>query len=163
MTTVQPRRRIRFAQKEVFRFREDIEDCIAENLDLVIDLGLARDLVDRSNYLFGWIMLVDNSIRVVVLEGYASDELIDFAKEVLRQWLEVSLLLLQKIDRLESEHGIIEGTKEFRAKIAEARGIFTPDEDFFRDDKLIELRDQAIDQHRAGQSEELVQHVQPQA
>ncbi len=123
MTTVQPRRRIRFAQKEVVRFREDIEDCRVENEDLVIDLGLASDLVDRANYLFGWIMHLDIAIRVAVLESLASDDLIPFAEQVLREWLEVSLVLLQKVDRLESEHGSIEGTKEFRADHGSPRDL----------------------------------------
>jgi hypothetical protein len=163
MTTYQPRARIRFAQKEVSRFHEDIEDCKVENDDLAIDRGLAGDLVARTNFLFGWIMLLDNSIHIAVLEGLAPDNLTLLAEQTLREWLAVCLLLSAKIDQLEKEQGPIEGAAEVRSRIREAQGIFTRDEDFFHHDKLIELRDRAIDEHRAGQSEELVQHEQPPA
>lgn len=45
---------------------------------------------------------------------------------------------------------------EFKQAIRQAESILTPDDKFFASDRLAELRDRAIDNHRAGKTEEMV-------
>jgi hypothetical protein len=49
----------------------------------------------------------------------------------------------------------VEAAEPFREAIAGVESIFLDDEAFFAGDKLQQLRDAAIDDHRAGQCEPL--------
>jgi hypothetical protein len=67
-----------------------------------------------------------------------------------RNWLEASNRLLPTIGQLEEWGFEVREAHEFRKKCQEARGVLTEDVVFFVDEALVNLRDEAIDEHRRG-------------
>lgn len=51
---------------------------------------------------------------------------------------------------------MVEMADRFRAHIRETEGILTPDAQFFAADARVRLRDEAIDEHRRGEGENVV-------
>ncbi len=70
--------------------------------------------------------------------------------ELFRKWLKGSERLLTQIEWLEGSGFEVRGSGEFRQNCIEARGILTDDDKFFVGEALINLRDEAIDEHRRG-------------
>lgn len=68
-----------------------------------------------------------------------------------RAWLNAAEAILPHLE--DGDEVTDEQSSRFKACVLEARGILTPDDQFFTGDALAELRDQAIDEHRAGQTE----------
>lgn len=69
-----------------------------------------------------------------------------------RNWLEASNRLLPTIGQLEEWGFEVRGAHEFRKKCREAHGVLTEDVVFFADEALVNLRDEAINEHRAGRT-----------
>ncbi len=69
-----------------------------------------------------------------------------------RSWLDASNRLLSKIGVLEGWGYEVRGAKEFREKCQEALGVLTEDAVFFADEVLVNLREEAINEHRAGRT-----------
>ena len=65
-------------------------------------------------------------------------------------WSKVIPESLERLAELESRGFRVEKADEYRRCCEEVVGILTPDNDFFVGDKLVALRDEAIDSHLAG-------------
>jgi len=157
MAATQSIKRIDFAKKEVVRYRADVEDWKAEHDQLTADCWVWEDLVAKANFIFGRILDLDTDIQESVLAGQAEfDEATDRnLREVLGQWSEVSLVVLHHAVRLEKTYGDVDGAQVLRANIEQAQSILTADSEFFSSERLVELRDTAIEAHRSGQTESL--------
>ena len=73
--------------------------------------------------------------------------------ELFEWWLRPRGRVLPIIDYFEGRGHSVEGANEFRAACEDVVGIITPDAEFFGGDELAELRDRAIDEHRAERDE----------
>lgn len=160
MPMTQPLDRIRYAAKEVHRFQHDVEDWKSAHDELANDCWVWEDLIARANSLFQRIIQLDAYVREAVLAGQ-----IDFDPEteekvtnLLKDWLEISLELVPIAERLKTEYGAVEGLTELQDKIGQAKAILTPDPVFFGTDELAKLRDEAIEDHRSGQTEPLLEN-----
>jgi hypothetical protein len=74
-----------------------------------------------------------------------------------RTWAGTCDLYLKAIAELESQHYAVEHAEEFRQCTREVRGILTSDENFFSGEQLTVLRDEAIEAHRKGATEEITE------
>jgi len=72
-----------------------------------------------------------------------------------RQWLATAKNVMRFADQLAEAGVAVEAAEPFREAIAGVESIFLDDDVFFAGDKLQQLRDAAIDDHRAGQCEPL--------
>ncbi len=111
-------------------------------------------VIDRGNWLFGAISVIDLNWHTEVYEGKTH---YDPAEEAVivgyyRAWLQPTDDLLTKIGELESQGYPVDGAEEFRANCREARGSLTDDAEFFAGDDLAEMRDRTIDAHREGRT-----------
>lgn len=77
----------------------------------------------------------------------------DVLENYYKWWLKPCDKLLKELNLLEQEGFSIERAGEFRAACREVQGILTVDNQFFSGNALTDLRDQAIDEHRAGRCE----------
>lgn len=68
-------------------------------------------------------------------------------------WIQSGEIALEELDRIESTGMDVDHAADFRIAINEVRGILTDDREFFCSDKLVELKDRAIDDFRAGKCE----------
>lgn len=157
MPMTQPSSRIKYAEKELDRFRDDVEDWKREH-HLVQVCWEYEDLVAKANFLYTRIIDLDEDIQeVCLLSGaefhYELDQKVD---QLLSSWLEISLEILPHIGDLEREYSSLDGAEDFRRNVKEVQAILTPDREFFAGDALVDLRDQAVDDHRAGRTEPLL-------
>ena len=145
--------RVRNAEREVGRFREDWQVAY----ERMQGCWALEDIIDKANHLHGRILALDMTIqRLVAGAPDDYDPAVDSKlRDVLRQWFEVSRGMLGAVDDFERESGTLEGTGAFRENVKEAGAILTPDDAYFDSDALVELRDRAIDDHRAGLTEPL--------
>ena len=159
VSSAQPATDIEFAEREVGRLREELESW-KQALDQLDECWPGEELVVKANVLFGRIMDLDTDIQEGVLEGrIPHDPRLDAqVGDLLKQWLDTSLPLVLRIDRggRGPDQEAVEANAGFREKIGQARMILTPDPDFFRDDRLIDLRDAAIEAHRSSLTKPLL-------
>ncbi len=106
--------------------------------------------------LFDFINRVDEAWRVKVYRGLVPyDATMDQVIEGLyRVWLRPCDRLHARLAELE-KHFDVKGASEFRAACREVQGILTRDDEFFTGDRLAELRDEAVEDHRAGSTEDM--------
>lgn len=97
---------------------------------------------------------LDEMWRMNVLKGQmAHDKSVDDVIDKLyRAWSEPCGHLLNSLASFEKAGYEITGADKFRAACREVEGLLTTDNDFFHHDKLLELRDRAIDEHHDGKS-----------
>lgn len=157
MATTQSISRINFAEREVDRYQEDVNAWKPEHDPLNTDFWIWEDLVAKANFIFGRILELDTDIQEGVLTGkFEFDEEADVkVRDLLRQWSEVSVKVLQHVVQLEKLFGDVEGAQVLRANMKQAQSMLTPDSEFFNSEQLVELRDAAIEAHRSGQTEPL--------
>jgi hypothetical protein len=118
-----------------------------------------EELLALGNFLFERINRLDESWRNAVYTGHWSDDR-GFEKVVeglYRSWSKAGEVLLRWLEQLEGQGFCVEGAEQFRRCCREVRGILTPDDEFFSGDAQVNARDQAIDEHRRGETTELGQ------
>lgn len=149
--------RINFAKREVGRYQEDVDDWKPELDQRNTEFWVWEDLVAKANFLFGRILELDTDIQEGVLTGKTEfDEAVDGqVRDVLRQWNEVSVTVLQQVVGLVTTSGDEEGAQVLRANVKQAQSILTSDSEYFSSEQLVQLRDAAIEAHRSGQTESL--------
>lgn len=154
MSQQQIQERVRFATREAQRYREDVEEWKSTCAQAQEACYAWEDLIAKANFLLSGWLDIDTEMRLAELGGTLSAQ----ATESLRQrmlgnvgeWLSLSPELLEQIARIEREYGQCDGGEVFRRNVAEAQGILTSDEEFFRSNKLNALRDQAEADYREG-------------
>lgn len=123
-----------------------------EDHDTAMICFSVEQMVSWGNRLFRGLCEDDEIWQTHVLESnvaYDSDwqeNLLD----LFRKWRRGSERLLTQIEWLEGSGFEVRGSSEFRRNCIEARGILTDDDKFFVGEALINLRDEAIDEHRRG-------------
>jgi hypothetical protein len=154
----QPLARIGYAEKEVDRYKVDVRDWKTKHSDLAERCWPWEDLAAKANFLFGRILDLDTDVQEEILAGRMEydAEFDNKLRGLLREWLEVSEDVLPHLVRLEAEYEVIDGAAQLRDNIEQARAILTPDDQLFRAERLVELRDAAIDAHRRGMTESLL-------
>lgn len=69
-------------------------------------------------------------------------------------WLEPCDDITAHLTMLRQKFGDVKNAEEFLSLCREARGIVTDDVEFFSNEALVALRDEAIDEHKAGMTSE---------
>jgi hypothetical protein len=100
--------------------------------------------------------VIDMNWRTEVFGGKADH---DAAEEqaietMYREWSRLSSPVLSRIEQMEAEGYQVKWSDQFRRTHRDARGVVTPDTEFFAGDSLIEQRDAAIVAYREGRTVE---------
>jgi hypothetical protein len=143
---------VRYAEKEVNRFQQDVEDWKSRYQELEKDCWLWEDGVAKANFLFDRLTVIDSRAREQLRLGELTrDEVRDeetVLRSVLSLWLAVAEWLLVEVERIERVYGRCAGASEFRKRLEEARRIMTPDiPGAPDDDSLATLREQPAEEH----------------
>ena len=158
---MRPLERIRYNQKQIGRLREDVEAWKREHDTLADDCWAIEDMIDDMNLIFDRFQRIDIDVQRHFLSGSDFDAKWDESiRASLSDWLEVASALMADVGGLERQYGKIAGTDALNENIRAVRGILTPDDGFFSSEALVELRDHAVDSHRAGATELLLTHEQ---
>ena len=136
-------------------FKGQIEGWRAGHETLVDDCWWWEDFVAKVNFVFGRILALDDHIQSLIFSNELEyDQQRDAQlREVLRDWLGIAPLIDEHVARLEKIHPAFAGADEFRANFKQAKAILTPDHEYFNDEKLFKLGDQAVEAYRAGEVE----------
>jgi hypothetical protein len=158
MKVTQPRERIECAEREVARYKDDVESWKRDH-DALADDWAWEDLIAKANFLFDQIMRLDVRVQRTILVERRHDEsgLQDELRRVLGDWMSTSIQVIAHGERLQQEYGRVEGIGALRENLAPAKSILTPDDEFFDPDRLASLRDEAIEAHCRGLTEPLVE------
>ncbi len=108
-------------------------------------------------FTFRQITQSDEDWRAEVLESRMpfSEQVETSIADAYRLWATACAPFLRAIDEAEADGYEVEGAEEFRSCCREVRGILANDKEFFSGPELIALRDDAIDAHRNGATEEM--------
>lgn len=158
MHMTQPRERIEHTAREVARYREDVEAWQKDHDALAADCWTWEDMIATANFLFDQIMRQDVRVQryLLVERGRDGADLQEQLCQVLLGWMDASLGVIAQGERLQQQYGRVEGLDALRENVSQAKSILTPDDEFFDPDRLAPLRDEAINDHRAGLTEPLV-------
>lgn len=113
-----------------------------------------EETIALGNRVFDAIVAFDENWRRQVSRGELpfSPVLDSFIQALFRRWYVPCSGVLAAIENLRREGFAVKGAAEFLQRCREAEGILTPDAEFFSDDQLVQLRDEALDQHLRGET-----------
>jgi hypothetical protein len=116
-----------------------------------------RDLEDWlyvGNGIFDAITSFDEKHQSRVFKGEIEfdPDHAELIKQAYSWWLGPCEELCAKIKLMHDQHFEVNNSAQFLSNCREAKGILTPDGEFFNHEDMVALRDMAIDEHRAGQS-----------
>lgn len=157
MATIQPLDRLRYAERQIDHCREDVDEWKRLHDDVKQDCWVWEDMVDRANDIFSRFLNLDVDIQQAIFAGRMpfNEDIDRQMRDLLRSWLELGEQLLPEVLRLEQKYGQVDGATRLRVSMAEAKGMLTPDVEFFGKDELAGIRDKAIEEHRNGLTEPL--------
>ncbi len=113
-----------------------------------------QDFLEFGISVFDSITKIDEDWRARVLrheleyDAAIANRILD----VYKTWLEPCAAIERIVPLLEQRFGTVANVAEFRSRCREARGIVTPDEQFFAGDALVSLCDTAIEENRNGET-----------
>jgi hypothetical protein len=125
----QPFIRIEFAEKDVVRFKEDLEVWKQLHQKLATDCWFWENMAEKINCLFLQITRSEPDIRKLAEEYKAATahELYVRNRHVLNAWLDLALRVRREMEWLQGEYGEVSGAELLRehVEIAE-RKLHTP-------------------------------------
>lgn len=141
-------------EKRIDNFQQEAEqwkidhDTAMQCVDLELFLQEGLSIYEAINHL-------DEEYRTLIHSGDAEYDPAaeDLVRRIYERWLEACELLLdlKVIESFEQQGFRVNYADEFRAACREVRGALTEDAEFFSSDRLVELRDAAIDECRRGE------------
>jgi hypothetical protein len=152
------------AVRRCLRTCEEGRELWKEDHDLAMVCCDVQEQLALLVYLFERIHRTDESAREAIFAG-RQDHSPEFDRElenVYREWASVAGKYLDVVEKLESQGFFVEGADQARHRLREATGLLTPDDEFFTPDdassrieKLVQLRDEALEAHHRGETEEM--------
>jgi len=123
-----------------------------EDHERVMSCFDVEDAIAYGNIIFQRLSEYDVTWHAEVFEDEIPYEEGEFNKiqQNYRDWLQVAKTWLPWIKHHEEKDYEVRGAVEFRENCRKATNLFVPDNQFFQGQKLVDLRDRAIDDHRDG-------------
>ena len=116
-----------------------------------------EDLLLLCIQAFEWINREEEEWRLAILTS--EHPFLDADKQtyhdLYREWITLCGKFVQHLTDFENRGFVVDNGDRFRACIREAEGILTNDSDFFKGDALVRLCDDAIDESRRGETEDV--------
>jgi hypothetical protein len=163
MQMTQPLAHIEFTKQRVNRYKDDVQRWEQGHSELASDCWAWEDFIDDANRLFARLLKLDVQVQRYVLLDRGDDAgMQDKLIAAVSEWLSASLQVLPQAERLESEYGRIAGADELKRNVKAAKAMLTPDDEFFSPETLSRYSDDAIEAHRAGLTEPLLDNERVQ-
>jgi hypothetical protein len=158
------------AVRRCLRSCEERRELWKEDHDLAMVCCDVQEQLALLSYLFERINRADEAVREAVFAGREdhSPEFDSELENIYREWADVAGKYLSIVRKLESQGFSVEEAGELRSRLREAIGLLTPDDQFFTPDnapeaggrpsrveKLVQFRDEALEAHRRGETEEM--------
>ncbi len=152
------------AVRRCLRTCEEGRELWKDDHDLAMVCCDVQEQLALLIYLFERINRADEAAREAIFAGREdhSPEFDSELESVYREWARVAGKYLDVVEKLESQGFIVEGADQARHRLREAVGLLTPDDEFFtpddpssRTEKLVQHRDEALEAHRRGETEEM--------
>jgi hypothetical protein len=121
MSLAQPDSRIRLAEKQVARYREDVVDWQSAHDALARSCWPIEDLINNGTHYLRSILRLDAVVREATSPPQADIDALLAVRYHLRGWLQISMQVLADVDSLEREYGQVEGAALFRDDIDAVR------------------------------------------
>ena len=138
---------MKLAESQAEQWQQDHEDAR--------DCHVLEFLLRTSLRFLDEIGNLDNKNRLLVLQGEAEAGAEELAAKLYQHWFKgATTILMPSLTAMEGKGYQVEGAVEFRTACREVKGILTPDAQFFDGERLVDLRDKAIEAHRRGETEE---------
>lgn len=114
-------------------------------------------LLQHATSVYEAINFFDESARQLHASGKQeyTAETGDVIRKLYRSWLQPHESIVQTILVFENAGYSVSFSSEFRSAVREVQSLLAEDEDMLTTDRFIELRDAAIDDHRAGNCESI--------
>jgi hypothetical protein len=160
MPVTQPLLCVEYTERDLSRYQDDLRLFTCDFDISAKNNWILEDLIAKANFLFERVMVADVRFQQHVLVAGADEDPLQGKKlrEMLGTWLEISLDVAAQAARFDRDRSRVEGIESLNANLREAKSILTPDEEYFDVDKMSVLRDQAIDEHRMGMTEPLLEN-----
>ncbi len=142
-------------RKQVQLLAEETQEPWQRDHDEALKCFEAGQWIEALNFFFDQLMLLDTKWRSEIYRGQrphdaAFDQLLG---KVVPEWVRAASDRLKAVEELERAGYAVDGANDLRRRIADAKGMTTPDDEFFNNDKLVALRDAALEEHRRGETE----------
>lgn len=143
-------------EKMMAVYQEQPEALTADHDDAMFYFDVC-EAVEFGLYLFERINRFDVDIQLKMVGKQIPFEagmaIQDDLTGLIRSWLSASERFIDLVACLERQGRSVENWGKLYDDIREARGILTPDDEFFTGPALIALRDKALEDHRNGLTE----------
>lgn len=158
---VEPKGGIAYVVKEFGYCRDRVAKWKQDHDALIGGLWAWEDLVEKAGRLFDRILELDDDLQGQFLrrERPFDAALAGEIAALMPDWLVLAQSVLQTIKPVEDDYGSVRGAPDLRVKVDQARAMLTPDPLFVAGDTLARLRDEAIEEHRAGRTEPMASNA----
>ena len=146
-------RQLEAYDREIEQWRQD-HDAAMQCRDFELLLKLGIDVYETLGR-------IDTAVSAAALRGERGEADLVAVDDLYRIWLSLAEAVERRLDEFEQAGFRVEFAETFRTARREVQGVLTPDADFFRDDnladvRLADVRDAAIDSHRRGETDDLI-------
>lgn len=143
-------RQLEAYDREIEQWRQN-HDAAMQCRDFELLLKLGIDVYETLGRL-------DTAVSAAALRGERGQADLEAVDDLYRIWLALTSAAAVELRLSEFEQAgfHVEFSKAFRTAHREVQGILTPDAEFFRGDDLADIRDDAIDSHRRGETDDLI-------
>jgi hypothetical protein len=147
---------LELAQSKARVYRDEVELWKTDHEQAMLFFAF-EDVVADGIRVFELVNRLDETIRTRLYQndrecGAESLAAIDTIYDLLRR---ACGAIEDVLPSVEADFGAVRNAEKFRSVCHELRCMQIPDEEFFADDALVQLRDEAIDQYRGGETREL--------
>lgn|GEM_PF-4487033 len=151
------RKRIRISRKGVDKWYGERKEKWYQDHKLAMACMECESFLQAAIADFYAINQLDEMWRIQIAENVVeySEEFEDILTDLYKLWLQSKEKLLEQVDLFLEAEFEIKLAEKFRSACREVEGILTEDEDFFGDEKLGELREQAVKDYNEGECQPL--------
>jgi hypothetical protein len=117
MSSAPPDNRLRLAEQQVARYREDIEEWQREHNEVAQKSCPIEDVIINGTHYLHAIIRLDAALKSESMREQGGIEPSLGIRYALREWLVVSQRVLEQVERLERDYGHVEGASVLRSDI----------------------------------------------
>ncbi|SRR6266540_5668032 len=132
--------------KRIDLFRQEVDDAPwKRDHDDAMSCLTFEGVLRFGINIFDGLIKADEKLRPAFLRGEISEKYGELIRELFRWWLEPCEAVEEELARLIRKGFEVEGAAEFRKRHAEAKWMLAPVHEALDHERIVELRDAAID------------------
>jgi hypothetical protein len=120
MSQAQPMEQIEFVERELEGYRGYVKDWRRDHTEVARRCWPVEDVIAKANFVFGSLSRISADLKRHSAHDLAAEVCVR-QQHVMRQWLALSVTVLEHVAALEKTDGAVEGAPQFRADMTLAR------------------------------------------